>query len=28
VKLMHVIEAATKTAFGHHRFDDKGKLAG
>lgn len=27
VKLMHVIEAATKTAFGHHRFQDKEKLA-
>jgi len=26
VKSMHVIEAATETAFGHHCLDDKGKL--
>jgi len=28
MKLMHVIEAATETALGHRRFNDKGKLAG
>jgi hypothetical protein len=28
VKLVHVIKAATETAFGYHCFDNEGKFAG